>query len=258
MRNHIYKYCLQTPGGVVKLIHQSVAPNRPRKRLIQSNDVYLVYDQIALFTRSTRNLALLCVSKSVYQEAVGLVYGQEFHFKQLHAMGTFLCSLSSETKSLLRHLEVRPSESEWNFLPAVARDLPMNLNRLAIQNIGGHVGVGNPGKYLKATRRGTETWDIDLPTLDKLYGIVMAKATYDFMHPFIIKLTREAGIDKVMDVLDPFKTKPKLDYRFWGLESHFQSVSHYLSWSTTRASRARAAMIQELTDLMEGDNVKWE
>lgn len=244
----------------MKLIPQSIVAHRPRKRLVQSNDMYVAYNRAGLpvVQHSTRNLALLRVSKGVFQEAVGFVYGQEFHFKQLHALWNFLSSLSPKTKSLLRHLEVKPSESEWNFLPAVAQELPMDLNRLIIHNLGGHVGVGNPSKYLKATRRAVETLDINLPALDSVLGIVLAKATYDFLHPFIVKFGRKAGVDKAVDVLDLFKTKPKLDYRFYSVESRFRSINHATTWSAARGSRARDAMIQEITDLMEKDNVEWE
>lgn len=253
LRNNIYKHCLQTPGGVVKLAQQGILPSRSRKRLVQGFDVY---DRIYLSQKSTQNLALLRASKVVYQEAVGFVYGQEFHFKNLPAMWTFLSRLATETKCLLRHLQVKLSESEWNFLPAVCGELPVegsNLERLIIPNLGGHVGVGNPYKYLQASHRPVESLDHTLATLDTVIGIVMAKAVYDFMHPFVIKFSERNDVEKLVDMLNVFKIRPHLDYKFWRIERRFDHLANQ-PWSKARADRARTAMIQEIEDLVEEDN----
>lgn len=229
-------------------------PDRPRKRLAQGFDIY---DRLLIAQKSTRNLALLRVSKAIYQEAVGFVYNQEFNFKNLPAMWAFLSCLSPETKCLLRHLEVKLCENEWNFLPAISRELPAqgsNLERLIIPNLGGHVGVGNPGKYLKATHRHVESLENNLQTLDMVIGIVMAKAVYDFMYPFVINFVKEKGVEELVDIMDLFKTKPHLDYKFWRVERRFHNLGSQ-PWSKTRADRARTAMIQEMRDIIEEDNI---
>lgn len=172
-------------------------------------------------------------------------------------MWAFLSCLSTETKCLLRHIEVKLCENEWNFLPVVSRELPAqgnNLERLIIPNLGGHVGVGNPSKYLKATKRPVESLEINLPTLDMVIGITMAKAVYDFMHPFVIGFVKDKGVEELVDTMDLFRTRPHLDYKFWRVERRFNNLGSQ-PWSNARADRARAAMIREMRDIIEEDNI---
>lgn len=203
------------------------------------------------------NLALLRVSKEIYEEAVDFVYTQEFRFKTLPAMWNFLQALSPETKGLLRYLEVKPTESEWNFLPAISAELPIqgkNLERIHIHGLARHVGLASPIKHLKSSDRALESWPKSVDSLDKILGIVLANATYDYMFPFVTKFVRERGVEKLVKVLNPFKTKPPLDYRFYtSVEATFPMSVSTQPWSKARASRARTSMAEELSLLIALD-----
>lgn len=259
MRNNIYRHSLQTPGGV-NLALQGIMPYRPRRLLIQGTSAHSGFDWFnrgLLAAKSSRNLGLLRVSKQIYSEAVGFVYRQEFTFKNLPAIWNFLHFLSPETKNLLRHIEVKLSEHEWNFLPPILLALPVqggNLERLKIHNLGHHAGTGSVSKHLKATGRPPSTWGTTLKDLDKIIGIALAKHTYDFMWVFVIKFVPDKGIDKFVDMLDLFKAKPTLGYKFFSVEHHFTSNVRMEPWSEARATRARSAMIEELVDIMARDN----
>lgn len=249
----------------MNLALHAVEPHFTRRRLVQVYYPawgYASYRSLdfGIGRNPSRNLALLRVSREVYREAVGFFYGQRFFFKNLSAMWNFLYFLSPETKALLRDLEVKPTEADWSHLPAVVAELPKkanNLERLMIHGLGAHPGVGNPKKYLSATGRNTETWDATVPNSDKIIGIILAKATYDFMFPFIVGFVKQHGVGRLVDILNPFVTKPSLDYRFYSLEWRLQgNINLSLKpWCEHRAARAREAMILELVDLIAKDGL---
>lgn len=186
-----------------------------------------------------------------------MVYSQEFCFKTLPAMWSFLYSLSPETKNLLRHIEVKPNDNEWNSLPGVTRELPVkgsNLECLKIHNLSCHVGTGSPRHHLQGIGFSLKKMGTSLEVFDKVLGIVLAKDAYDFMWPFINEFVREHGVERLVDILDLFKTRPRPGYKFFAIEHHFPSSVTSKPWSKARGVTARAAMIEQMRNIIERDN----
>lgn len=238
LRNKIYRLSLETPTGVVHLGMQAINASRTRRVLFEGDGSpwgFNAYHRSAMYKTSSRNLALLRVSKTVFGESIGYVYSQTFNFNRLPALQTFLLRMSPDTIARMTNIELTVTESEWALLPGISAQLAENSNlvKFKINNIGGH--TGNFIKYLKASNRPIDTWVMNQENFDKLLGIHFARDIYASMYPFLTKTVKDKGIEKLLDILDMFEEKPQAGSGFWDLEMRFGNAIKNAPWTAARA-----------------------
>ncbi|KUI58115.1 hypothetical protein VP1G_05362 [Cytospora mali] len=126
LRNKIYSLVVCNPNNKVYITHMRCSKGRKRavhhvdgnwRRFWNSPRYYYNY----LRTRVTK-LAILRTCKQVHDEAIGIMYAQEFLFENLLSMQTFLVNMSPATIGRLKHIDFaleRFSTQEIPFFPAV-------------------------------------------------------------------------------------------------------------------------------------------
>lgn len=265
IRNTIYKLTLMEHYDMVYLALQPTNAYTSRRKLVRGvrngrfgNWGFTTRDRATMRRGTGRNIALLRASKAIYAEGVGLVYGQTFGFYHLGALQAFLLPLGDQAFGLLRRMELRIGDAEWDLLPDTSLQLA-HMEELKIRSLDGRFhGTGTMfTRYLTATARHLDTWQITLRNFDCLTGIKIARDLYSCAYPLVQQMAEdggENGIEKLLNMLDLYED-PQIHLQgFHEVKSRFQPYSaHTYPWFDARARTVHDAMAQELFKIIAED-----
>lgn len=263
IRNQIYKYVVTNPGNVVFIESQSLTSTRSRRFLTEGVDRR---NWPVLHVRSKfRNLRLLRVCKTIYQETADFVYKQHFKLQRLVTLQTFLLLVRPATLARLRHVEIDIGDPEWHLLPMVSTQLIhlCNLTTLKITGLNYNTSHRDLDRYLQLTGRPISGWEATTDSLDRLNGIKLARDTYPCMFPLYKMVVRDNDIGRLVQVLEFSENLPGhwsngftwCSSWGWpaGLAALFGKVST-TKMTDERRLKTKKAMGEEIIRLVEEDS----
>lgn len=202
------------------------------------------------FAASSRNLALLRASKTVYAEAGQILYGQRLAFTDLSALQDFLLALKPAQLSLLRHVGLPDVGYTTKLMPSVF-SLLAGAHSLETLIPGIENTWTAPVTLDISPHRVDDT--ISTPEWDALVGRHMAGEVYCRLFPYLRQAVPARGINKVMEVLSVYE-----EVFMMGSDRYVVPPQIYRpvgsKWTKERMAAMKKVMGEEIERLVKADN----
>lgn len=268
IRNIIYHKVLTSPDGKF-FIGTEYSTKLCRSKAIQGGDQSNMRslspcpstdpDQ---HVASTRNLALLRTSKTIYAEAGAILYGQELVFANLIALQSFLVDLRPSQISLLRHVVLRTGH--WARIDG-RRDVIHHFMPTVFTLLGGANSLEtlDPGiRRLGPMRLGLYKAVLLDETLsvagwDAVVARIMATAVYYHLFTYLRPAAAVRGIEKVLGVLDVFGDDFQNGPCPTAYIGKLYQPRHVMDaeWTEERGAAMKQAMGEEIERLLKQDKI---
>lgn len=161
----------------------------------------------AVNKHSLRNLALMRTCQTIYKEAALVFWGQRFTFRTILQLQNFLLS-PNVPHGLVRDVKIWKMDYDIgvNYMPATCTLIADKLTGLEVFDVD--MGNMRCEKYIHRMRPegGFEDDEqIKMAATNLGFGI------YSCMHPWVTKVVREQGIDKLMTILQIARESDPVD-----------------------------------------------
>lgn len=268
IRNQIYDLVVCTPNNTIHVLESWSTSKSRRQATLGKKNWYKVIDYYhpkPFNLKSYLNFKILCVSKKVNQEAMGILYGQQFNFDTATAMQNFLTHLRPDTIGLMQHINCDfriVGGIGWRFMPAVFSLIRPATNMKSLRLLYTcHFHRRFDRRLGPAPCDGNMT----VEEWDRLVARNIAREAYTHLHPWLQAFVRARGPGHIKEVLDAFRltisigphlsdSRQELLYRDFQVDSPNDRVSN-APWTPERQLTMREEIPAELERLVAGDAI---
>ncbi|KAG6357633.1 hypothetical protein INS49_013510 [Diaporthe citri] len=222
IRNMIFKLCLCHPEDIagkmdLKLKEKNVEtfsmasyyPRGVARPKLQEAYEFSISSSTkkSVKKHSLRNLALMRTCQTIYNEASLVFWGQRFTFRTILQLQNFLLS-PHVRHDLVRDVKIWKMDYDIgvNYMPATCALLSDKLTGLEVFDVD--MGHMRWEEFISRTRHdGGFQDDEHIKNAAKNLGF----GIYSCMHPWVTKVVREQGIDKLMTILQIVRESDPID-----------------------------------------------
>lgn len=261
IQNIIFELCLVHPdhiGDKLKLqkrvegftVAHHYPKGEPRPKLSEAYEASMTNRTKKIIRdHSLRNLPVMQTCQAVYNVAAPVFWGQRFTFDTLMQLQTFLFSCDVR-HDLVRNIRVWKLSQNIgiNFMPAICLMLQEKLTGLEHLE----VDLGNLREYKQLIEVSNVQGFKDDEHL-RMAGKNLGFGIYSCMHPWVTKVLREQGMDKLMSILRIIRESDPIDLGHGDPRVHrdFQGRGKLTRRQRVIADTATAWEIIRLVDLYE-------